>query len=267
MHEALISLSDAPGIGHNHAAAEPDPVASLKRHLDTSYRDLVSRFLDLEQGCARVPDQIDSEEEAGLVTDFIAQCQAHLRQVETAHRVEKALFLQGGRTVDGFFKRRCESLTSALVPVFTRLKAYRDRREVAAAERHRTLLAAAEKEATRAAEHRAEAERLAASESPADRNRAMQYHALADATAESADAMVREATGCLEPIRIQGDYGATAYITHGWSFDVLDLNAVPRRYLVLNAETVRAAITKDGVRDIPGLKIFQTESLRVRGVA
>jgi hypothetical protein len=267
MPEALISLSEAPGIGHNHAAAESDPVASIKRHLDASYRDLVTRFMDFEQGCARVPQRIDSEEAAGLVTDFIAQCQAHLRQAETAHKVEKALFLQGGRTVDGFFKRRCESLSSALVPVLALLKSYRDRREAAAVERRIALLAAAENEATRALEHRAEAERLTASENPADRNRAAQYRSLADAISESADAMIREAAACMEPVRIQGDYGATAYITHSWSFDVVDVSAVPRRYLVLNAETVRAAITKDGVRDIPGLKIFQTESLRVRGVA
>ena len=267
MHEALIPRSEAPGIGHNHAAAEPDPVASIKCHLDTSYRDLVARFMDLEQGCARVPDRIDSDEEAGLVTDFIAQCQAHLREVETAHKVEKAVFLQGGRTVDGFFKRRGERLSNALVPVFARLKAYRDRREAAAAERHLALLAAAQVETARSGEHRFEAERLVASENPADRKRAAQYRALADATAESADAMLREAAACSEPVRIQGDYGATAYVTHSWSFDVLDLNEVPRRYLVLNAEMVHTAITKDSVRDIPGLKIFQTESLRVRGVA
>jgi hypothetical protein len=181
--------------------------------------------------------------------------------------VEKALFLQGGRTVDGFFKRRCERLSSALVPAFDRLKAYRDRREAAAAERHRGLLAAAENEATRAIEHRAKAEQLAASENPADRSRSAQYHTLADATAESAEAMIREAAGCLDSIRIQGDYGATAYVTHSWTFDVVDLSKVPRRYLVLNAEAVRTAITKDGVRDIPGLKIFQTENLRVRGLA
>jgi hypothetical protein len=181
--------------------------------------------------------------------------------------VEKALFLQGGRTVDGYFKRRCESLSSALIPVFTHLKAYRDRQEAAAAERHCALLAAAETEATRALESRAKAERLAASENPADRNRAAQHRSLADAIAESAEAMIREAAACLEPVRIQGAYGATAYITHSWSFDVVDLNEVPRRYLILNAEAVRASITKEGVRDIPGLKIFPTESLRVRGTA
>src|SRR5215472_9909080 len=102
------SIERAPGIGHNQAS-KPDPVALVKHNLEINYHDLVARFIDVEQGCARIPDPIESEEEAGLVTDFIAQCQAHLRQAETAHKVEKAAFLSGGRAVDGFFKRRCES--------------------------------------------------------------------------------------------------------------------------------------------------------------
>jgi hypothetical protein len=201
------------------------------------------------------------------VADFIAQCQAHLRQAEAAHKVEKAVHLQGGRTVDGFFKRRCERLSEALVPVFSRLKAHRDRRESAAAERHSALLKTAESETELAGQYRAEAERLAASDNPADPKRAAQYHSLADATIESVDALLREAAACLEPVRIQGDYGATAYITRSWAFEVIDVNEVPRCYLSLNTEKIRAAILKEGIRDIPGMKIFQHEELRVRGGA
>jgi hypothetical protein len=78
--------------------------------------------------------------------------------------------------------------------------------------------------------------------------------------------MARLAASCLEPVRIEGDYGATAYVTHRWCFEVVDLMEVPRHFLGLDAETVRTAITKDGIRDIPGLRIFQIENLRVRGV-
>lgn len=261
------SCEPVPGIGHNRVAVPADPVAAVKDHLATSYRDLVGRFSDLEADCARVPDPIESGEEAGLVTDFIAQCQAQLRQAEAAHKIEKASFLEGGRTVDGFFKRRCESLNAALLPVFSRLKLYRDRCEREAVERHRTLLDAAERETARAAAYQGEARRLAASADPADRHRTVHCRALADATAESAAAMRRDAAAWLEPVRIQGDYGATAYVTHSWGYEVVDLDAVPRCFLGLDTETIRAAITKDGVRDIPGLRIFQSEHLRVRGAA
>jgi hypothetical protein len=38
---------------------------------------------------------------------------------------------------------------------------------------------------------------------------------------------------------------------------------VPREYLVLNESAVRAAI-KNGVRNIPGLKIFETAGTVIR---
>jgi hypothetical protein len=71
----------------------------------------------------------------------------------------------------------------------------------------------------------------------------------------------------MAPTRIRGDYGATAYVSRAWTFEVVDLDQVPRQYLSLDGAVVREAITRDGVRAIPGLRIFQVESLRVRGAA
>ncbi|MDD5304787.1 MAG: hypothetical protein PHS14_16955 [Elusimicrobia bacterium] len=48
-----------------------------------------------------------------------------------------------------------------------------------------------------------------------------------------------------------------------WTFKVLDLDAVPRAYLVLDESRVREAI-RQGVREIAGLEIYQDESLSVR---
>jgi hypothetical protein len=251
-HGAVLLTDATPGIGHNKESDTVDAVVGLKRHLASTYRDLIARFTDLEHGCARVPEAIYSVEEARLVTDFIAQCQAHLHRAEAAHKIEKAIYLQRGRAVDGFFKRRCESLTEALVPIFSRLKTFRDQWQTEMAERHGALLEAAESESVRVLEYRAEAERLTTSRSRADQQRGAQLHALAEASAESAGAKIREAAACLEPLRIQGDYGATAYVTHSWNVDVIDLNEVPRCYLTLNTEKVRTAVIKEGVRDIPG---------------
>lgn len=271
MNRSPVSLAEpARGIGHNRSPEPLDPVVAVKSRLSVNHRDLVARFIDLELGCARVPDPIDGEEEAGLVTDFIAQCQTQLRKAEAAHKEEKAFFLQAGRVVDGFFKRRCEALSDALTLVIARLKAYRDRMTAAARAQHQSARRAAEEEARRsvaeAATHRAEAERLArAANSAEERRRAAEELALAEAAIERADAWAREAASILEPVRIQGDYGATAYVTRSWTFEVIDLARVPRVYLSLDTEAVRTAITKKGMRDIPGLKIFQSEILRVRG--
>jgi hypothetical protein len=273
MNQQTAPLAElAPGIGHNRSPDPLDPIAALKGRLAVTHRELVARFLDLELSCGRIPNPIDTEEEAGLITDFIAQCQAHLRRAEGAHKEEKAFFLQAGRAVDGFFKRRCETLGDALTPVMVRLKAYRDRVTAAACAQHQATRQVAVEEGRRAAAeaaaHRAEAERLARSaETAEDRRRAAEQLALAEAATERAEAWAREAEAAPVPVRIQGDYGSTAYVTRSWTFVVVDLDQVPRVYLSLDTEAVRAAITKQGMRDIPGLKIFQSENLRVRGAA
>src|SRR5258708_22724598 len=168
------------GIGHNRSPEPLDPIAALGVRLSTSHRGLVVRFAGLELGCARVADPIATDEDAGLATDFVAQCQTHIRQAEAAHKQEKAFFLQASRAVDSFFKRRCEKLNGALGPVVTRLRAYRD--QIAEAERQRVEVAqrAAEEEARNAAEeaapHSTEAERLEWAE---DRTRAPEQALLA----------------------------------------------------------------------------------------
>ena len=47
-----------------------------------------------------------------------------------------------------------------------------------------------------------------------------------------------------------------------WTFDVEDFSKVPDKYKVIENVAVRNAI-RDGVRDIPGLNIFQEESLSI----
>jgi hypothetical protein len=267
--DQLVDLAPVAtsGIGHNsHDQGE----RAVERHLAETYRDIVARFTDLELGCSRVPGPIESAAAAGLVTDFVAQCQAHIRRAESVHKHEKAPFLQGGRVVDAFFKRRCEKLGGLIDGVLERLKAYYDRAIADREAAHRALVEAAETEAERAAveavQHRAEAEHLACTaKTAADRQRAASALALADAAETRSFAAAERAQTPLAPVRIEGDYGAVAYLTHNWSFDVVDLSAVPRDYLTVNAEAVRAAIGKAGMRDIPGLRIFQSESLRVRG--
>ncbi len=270
MDQLLFAFAPSPGLGHNHPPEPVDPIDGLNTRLADSHNDLVLRFRDLELGCTRVPDPIDSEEDAATATDFIAQCQAHIKKTEAAHKREKELFLKAGRAVDAFFKRRCDTLNAALAPAVSRLKAYRDQIAAAERRRHEAARRAAEEEARRAATeaeaHRAEAERLAR-EGPgfADRRQAAEELRRAEDAAARAAAADERATVVLEPTRIRGDYGATAYVSRSWSFEVVDLDRVPREYMSLDVTVVREAITRDGVREIPGLRIFQAEALRVRG--
>jgi hypothetical protein len=267
--QLALAFSPSPGIGHNQPPEPVDPIDGLNARLADSHADLVARFCDLELACGRVPDPIASEEDAAIATDFIAQCQAHIKNTEAAHRREKALFLAAGRAVDAFFKRRCDTLNAALAPAVLRLKGYRDELARAEVQRHETARRAAAEVARRAAaeadEHRAAAERLAGeAQSLEGRRRAAEELRLAEEAAVRAAAAGEQAMAVLEPTRIHGDYGATAFVRRSWSFEVVNLDRVPREYMSLDVTVVREAITRDGVREISGLRIFQAEALRVR---
>ena len=267
-----LSPEAAPGLGHNHPPEPLDPIDALALRLSRTHRELVVRFIDLELGCARVPGPLESEDDAATTTDFIAQCQSHIKKAETAHRQEKEYFLKAGRLVDAFFKRRCTRLTSALAPAVLRLKAYRDQIAEVERRRHEEARSAAEAEARRAveeeAEHRIEADRLAhEAQTPADRRLAAERTLLADAAAGRAATAQQVAAMKPEPTHIRGDYGSTAYVRKSWTFEVVALDDVPRDYMSLDVDVVTEAINKDAVREIPGLRIYQAETLHVRGAA
>lgn len=55
----------------------------------------------------------------------------------------------------------------------------------------------------------------------------------------------------------------TSYQRKTWTFEPEKIDDVPREYMMLNEAAVRAAI-KNGVRSIPGLRIFETTNTVIR---
>lgn len=64
------------------------------------------------------------------------------------------------------------------------------------------------------------------------------------------------------PKTVRSNMG-TATVKKVWDFEVLDERQVPREFLIVNEKAIRAAV-KAGVRNIPGVQIFETEQLAVR---
>jgi len=60
---------------------------------------------------------------------------------------------------------------------------------------------------------------------------------------------------------VEPDVGESV-VTKRWTFEVTRLGNVPRKFLMIDNVKIRAAI-RDGMRSIPGLRIFQEEGLRV----
>ena len=65
------------------------------------------------------------------------------------------------------------------------------------------------------------------------------------------------------PKTMTGEYGSMT-TRKEWRFDITDEAQVPRQYLVVDEARIRAAI-RAGIREIPGVRIYQVEIVSVRG--
>lgn len=61
----------------------------------------------------------------------------------------------------------------------------------------------------------------------------------------------------------QFEQAKSSSIRKVWTYEITDENAVPRNYLMIDEKKVKQAISA-GVREIPGINIFQTEQLNLR---
>lgn len=237
----------------------------LEARLPRDYDDRLRRLAELEIGATKIPKAIADEAEAARVTDWLGQqCGNAIADMERAHKAEKAPYLAASRAIDNFFLRRIERFKLALASPRATLAAYHEaraqaQRQAEAERRQRALLAQ-----RRAA---AEAHRLAeeAQRAEADKRRAeaARLKAEADAAEERAAEARFQADMPPAPTTIHGNYGAAAFSVERWQYEVEDPTIVPLGFLMIDDDAVRAAI-KDGVRAIPGLRIFPVEDFRVR---
>lgn len=150
------------------------------------------------------------------------------------------------------FREKEATINEAWRPVIEglkRIKAMADRKLIGWNEAERKRLFAEEQAARQAAE---EALR-----------KAEDTNAQADEVAAQAALAVRreaEAAVVLAPRGIRTESGTTS-TQWRWTFKVTDAEKVPRLYLIADEKAIRAAIAA-GVREIPGVYIWQEETLR-----
>ena len=60
---------------------------------------------------------------------------------------------------------------------------------------------------------------------------------------------------------VHTEAGDTVYTRTVWDFEVVDFAQVPNEYKIIDEKKVRQAINRLGIRDIPGLKIFQKKTI------
>ena len=96
-------------IGHNKPPADAE---QIRDRLAEAHAELVKRQADLRDAFLRTPNTVD-DSNSGQVTDFIKQIGGAVKNIKAARVAEKEPFLEGGRTVDTFFKRLGDPLFKA----------------------------------------------------------------------------------------------------------------------------------------------------------
>lgn len=259
-----------PPAGHN---LPPDPLEALRADLVEVHGDLMSRADALLAGIARAPATITDEDTAARIADFAKQVAACIKLAEERRTRAKQPHLDAGRAIDAWFKRLTDALDGGRRALLDRLTAYQ-RAKAEAARAKAEAEERARREAERIERERVEAELRAAMEaeraakSEGEKAAALQRAIDAEARAaeRKAEAEKAAAIAAAKPAelsRTRGDYGAVASIRARWTYEVVDLAKVPREYLALNPTKVNAAI-KAGLRECPGLRIFQEQTTVVR---
>lgn len=196
---------------------------------------------------------VESPETKARAVDFLGRL-ARLKRDAEAHRVDLVKPLNDHvRKVNGLF-------TEVLGPVDEADRLVRQK-----------MLTFDQEERRRAAEAaaRAEREQLEAEALLKEAERAEAAGRAGVAESLLTTAVAREetakvaATQAVAPPKTVAAGAGVVTVRQFWTFKAIDLGQVPREYLELNEARVRKAILA-GVREIPGLKVFQTESLSVR---
>lgn len=213
----------------NPRAVMGDNEPPLSERLAIDHADLVKQATE---AAALVPDQIraiETDEEAAAYTDTAADIKEVIVAADAAFKVEKDPWLTGGRTVDDFFAFR-KTLEAAVKRVRAALDA-----------RANAILAA---------QRRAEAEAAEKARKEAE--------AFDEPVAWVPPAPVKEAARVVSIAT-----GNKASVSTKWIGEVVEIDKLPRHYMVANQGMIDAAI-KGGIRDIPGVRIYETAKTAIR---
>lgn len=262
MADALAAL-----IGDNNPPPDLLIGEALHERLRDENADLLKRRDDLLAAGARVP-AINDDDTAGKVSDYVKQLTALAKTAEAKRTDAKEPYLDGGRSVDGFFKAISEPVTKLKTAVernlttYLRDKADRERREREEQER-------IAREAAAAARREAE-ERAAALATEKDLPAALEAEKAADtAAADLVKAEQAADVKAAELSRTRGEYGSVSSLRTSWAFDeidraTLDLEALRTHLPSDGLERAVRSFIKAGGRELRGTRIFETTAAVVR---
>jgi hypothetical protein len=249
-----------PGAGHNiqgAALAIPDAAALAAAWAD-EHAALLTRRDQLLDALSRFEAAhgggIESEDIAGRAADFARLLAREAEKAESIRKRVKAPLLAASRALDRFFKTDLsDRLAAAAAKVETLLGAWQ-RAKVAAERELRQAAAEAARET---------ADRLAAEAMRSGGGELLQQARSAGDAAQRAEMRLHSTVD--EMGHASGEGGAVARLKSNWTYEVVDFEQVPREWLMVDDRKVRLAIREEeGLRDIPGLRIYDDPRTVVR---
>lgn len=257
-------FSNQPSIGHNNPPEGDIESQQLQENLTAKAEPLLQRFNELEAAFQRIPETCDDDETAAKFANFGKQIQGCEKDFDAMRVSEKEPYLKFGRVVDGFFKKRTDTLEKMkrklqdIVTVYQRKKADAERKaREEAARLQREEAARKQQEALDAA---AAAMPQVAEQSFSE---AAQHEKQAQHLEKKAEAPVAELA------RVRSDLGAVASLKTTWVGEItdraiLDLEAI-KAFIPLDAlqKAVNGAV-KAGLRDLRGATIYEKQETNFR---
>jgi hypothetical protein len=181
---------------------------------------------------AAYPEILD-DEAMGEAGENLRMVSALTRLSEDRRKEHKDPYWSGGRTVDAWFKNFFAPLNDAKAPVQRAADAY----AAMVVRREREATAAAAAAARQAADRAAEAAALAIEE-----RREIDAQGLVEAAREADRLQAQADARPAEMSRTHGEYGAVISARSTWRFKVIDLAQVPREYLMIDTNALKAAM-------------------------
>lgn len=232
-------------IGDNSGATARLAPDDVEKSIAALYADTLAIADRLIARLGKLPPEIKTDEEESKATSFIvSQVLPVIDDLRRIHGEEKQPFFEAGKRVDTIFLRRVDSLKALRAAVSGLTTRWKLKKEEAAKK-------AAADEAAKAAKLAAEMQTSAA----------QQY---AEQTQRAAETAPKEAT------KATGLHGGTSGLSRVWRFRVKDIAKVPRQYLMINEDAVKAtmkAAGKDGMPTlvVDGIEFFTEASTKFRG--
>jgi len=280
MSEAEVMYDDAPAIGHNKvpfSVQYSELNDDLQNYLDTHLTDIENRTKELIENASNAPGVV-TKDNAGIVSDVIAQIAAHVKVCEAKRTELVAPVLKAQRQVNTWFAMHVTDIldtpkqsTGIKQQLLHRLTIYE--RQVADEERRRRE--AQEADARAAA---AEAQRVAAKlEQDLKDAQGLDDAIAAQATAKEAQQKLDEAAKAAsakaaEMATVRGAYGSSSSLRTSWAATIEDLNKIDLNSLrdFIGTDAVQKALNayvklhKD-TRPLPGVRFHEVTSAVVRG--